>query len=154
MADPHDERTTATGLFHYGHSYAASAVLLARHPVRATHRDAPIRFLFAHAAELYLKAYCRLEGVAVQELRSRSLGHDLEALADRAASLGLGIDASLRAHLAVMNDAMLDRYIETGGRQVLEIEAMRAVCVKLNDQIGPLIYKAEALSRAVPSLAS
>jgi hypothetical protein len=147
-----DERTTAIGLFHFAHSYASSAIMLTQHPTRATHRDAPVRYLFAHAAELYLKAFCRMRGVTVTELRDRSLGHDLQALLERATALGLDYDTELHSHLLAMNDAIEDRYIVTGCRCVLEADAMRVVCARLNDQIGPLIYQAEGLSRSAPSL--
>lgn len=147
-----DERTTPLGLFQFAHSYAASAIMLTRHPTRSPHRDAPVRYLFAHAAELYLKSFCCLNGATVRELSSRKLGHDLEALGARATELGLHIDSDLIARLAVMNDAILDRYIVTGARQVLENEEMLSVCARLNNEIGPLIYKAERLSRTAPLL--
>ncbi|CDO36022.1 hypothetical protein [Novosphingobium sp. KN65.2] len=150
--DGQDERTTATGLFHFAHSYAASAITLTEHQVRATHRDAPIRYLFAHAAELYLKAFCRLHGVPVRELSGRSLGHNLEALVDKANTLGLGADPKLCACLAAMNNAILHRYIVTGARREPNLVDVRETCIKLNDQVGPLVYTAEGLTRAAPSL--
>lgn len=147
-----ESRTTAVGLVHYAHSYAASAIALIQAKVDAVHAHAPIGFLFAHSMELYLKAFCRTRGVTVAELRSRSLGHDLEKLLERAEALGLEADPLLRAQFAFLNDAIRDRYIETGSRSMLPEAVMRDMCIKLHSTIAPVIYAKAGLRRRPPPL--
>lgn len=150
--DDQQDRTTAIGLLHYAHSYAASAIALAEIRVKATHPDAAVRFLFAHAVELYLKAFCRSQGVRLEELRGRALGHDLLRLLDRASKLGLAVDSQLRGRASIMNDAIYDRYIVTGARTVLLEADMRDMCVGLHGMIAPLIYEQEGIGRRAPVL--
>jgi hypothetical protein len=79
-----EDRTTAIGLFHFAHSYASSAAALCDVKLHATHRDSPIRYLYSHAIELYLKSFLRMKEISVDELRSRDLGHNVAKCAERA----------------------------------------------------------------------
>jgi hypothetical protein len=74
-----DDRTTPLGLFNYARSYCQSGVLLRDARAKVTHPDAPVTLLLAHAIELYLKAFLRLRGVGIEEVRT-TFGYDLEAL--------------------------------------------------------------------------
>jgi hypothetical protein len=134
-------------MLHYAHAYAASAIALTKVKIDTTHPDAPVRFLFSHAIELYLKAYLLLKEVPVEDLRSREFGHNLEKLASEAVNLGLCVSPEHRAGIGLANEAMLDRYIETGVRRVLPPESLSAICSNLNEQIGPAIYLAAGLTR-------
>jgi hypothetical protein len=58
------DRTTPLGLFNYARSYWQSAVYLHRPRVKVRHPDAPITLLLAHAIELYVKSFLRLQGLA------------------------------------------------------------------------------------------
>ena len=111
------------------------------------HSDAPVRFLFSHAIELYLKAYLMLRGVTIEELRSRALGHDLKRLTEKAVELGLSVSEEHRLSIEVANEAILDRYIETGVRTVLLPEGLSAICSNLHEQVGPSVYLAAGLTR-------
>jgi hypothetical protein len=62
-----DDRTTPLGLFTYGRSYWQSGVLLHDARAKVIHPDAPVTLLFAHAIELYLKAFLRLRGVGIDQ---------------------------------------------------------------------------------------
>jgi hypothetical protein len=54
---------------------------------KVTHPDAPVTSLLAQAIELYLKAFLRLRGVGIEEVKS-SFGHDFKKLVDEASSHG------------------------------------------------------------------
>ena len=145
-------RTTPVGLFHYAHSYAASALSLSRADVAGTHVDAPIRFLYSHAVELYLKSYLLLNGTSLALLRSRDLGHNVERLLETAQALGLVVENVHREQARLLNDAILDRYIETGSRVVLSNEALLNFCVRLHNEIGTLVYLDAGLTRRLMKL--
>jgi N-acetylglutamate synthase-like GNAT family acetyltransferase len=49
----------------------------------------PAYFLAMHSIELSLKAFMRLRGVTVHELRSRKYGHGIRACYRKAKELGL-----------------------------------------------------------------
>jgi hypothetical protein len=54
-----NERTNSMGLFNTAEAYWMSAVALQAAKVRAGHASQPVRFLYYHAIELYLKAWLR-----------------------------------------------------------------------------------------------
>lgn len=144
-----DDRTTAIGLFHYAHSYAASATALRRLDLNLTHPEAPIRFQYNHAIELYLKAFLRLHGLTVKELRSKPYSHDTEAMLKKAEEFGL---YPVLPHVVAIERAgkdTIDRYIVTGVRKELVLDLINEACQALHDRIGPDIYKAGGLSRAI-----
>jgi len=64
-----EHRTNSVGLFHTAESYWRSAVALREAKVRATHPDNPIRLLYYHAIELYLKAFLRQHHSVCRRLR-------------------------------------------------------------------------------------
>ncbi|MDQ4420750.1 hypothetical protein OOT33_09935 [Sphingobium sp. DEHP117] len=88
-----------------------------------------------------------LNGVTIEELRSRALGHNLKMLTGRAVKLGLDVPKVHRQSMEVANEAILDRYIETGARTVLLPEGLSEICSNLHEQIGPAVYLAAGLSR-------
>lgn len=150
-ADPEiEKRTTAIGLFHYAHSYAQSASTISKAKVKATHDDSPIRFLYSHAVELYLKSFLRLNGISVAELRGQKFGHNTKKLVNKAIRLGLPVEDFQKQQIILLGDAIRDRYIETGGRTVLEIEALHALCEHLHKEIGPAIYQDAGIKRKLP----
>jgi hypothetical protein len=83
-----DDRTTPLGLFNYARSYWQSGVLLHEARAKVSHPDGPVTLLLAHAIELYLKAFLRLRGVGIEEVRT-TFGHDFKSLAEEASSRGL-----------------------------------------------------------------
>lgn len=147
-----DERTTPIGLFHYAHSYAASAICITEQEIDAVHPDAPIRFLFSHALELYLKSFLLLHGITMERLRSREFGHDLVKLAEEAQQHQLLISRTYLDQLAVANQQILDRYIVVGVRRVLEPETLHSICKDFNQKIGGLIYSEAKIGRNLPTL--
>ena len=134
-------RTTPVGWFHYAASYAISARALVTGAVEATHPDAPIRHLYRHAVELYLKAFLLHAGVSVKELK-QNYGHNTERLVEDAIKQGLLVSEEQRLQIAFCNDPLPDRYLETGVRAVLTEETLAALCRHLNTVIGSEIYTA------------
>jgi hypothetical protein len=82
-----DDRTTALGLFNYARSYRASADHLLSAKLKVPHPHAPLTFLYYHAVELYLKAYLRVQGYTVAQLKS--VGHNVSKLSTEVQSRGL-----------------------------------------------------------------
>ncbi len=75
-----DERTNSMGLFNMAEAYRLSAEALRKAGVAAGHAESPIRFLYYHAIELYLKALLRLRdhqgGVWSQDPQARGGGRE------------------------------------------------------------------------------
>lgn len=111
-----EERTNPTGLYHYAESYRDCADELRANPPRRLMFDAPIAFLYYHAAELYMKAWLRHAGVPLERLWSKELGHDLRALKDECISLGLPLNGypDVFFDFVDRSDVMGARYIVTG----------------------------------------
>ena len=147
-----DCRTTPVGLFHFAHSYAASAIRLNSIEIDATHPDAPIRFLFSHSIELYFKAFLLQNGMTIEKLRGRKLGHSLTALLSASMENGLEVSATQQDQIKVADDAIRDRYIETGVRQIMLADALSEICRMLNGQVGEKIYSANGFARNPPTL--
>ena len=140
------------GLYHYAHSYAACAKALSQTHVSATHSDAPVRFLYRHAVELYLKAYLRSRGVTTQTLRSRQYGHSTIRLVGEAIALGFEITDRDRRMVEALDDSLADRYLVTGTRRVLSPAQMLLLCQRLHVEVGFPIYAAAGLKRRLPDL--
>jgi hypothetical protein len=80
---------TPIGLFNFAESYWNAAAYLAKAKLKSTHPDSPVRFLYYHAIELYLKSFLRMRGHTRSELASRKFGHSTSRLKHRAQQLGL-----------------------------------------------------------------
>jgi hypothetical protein len=72
-------RSAPIGYFNFAETYRTSARALRRSKAESSHKDSPIRFLYYHAIELYMKAHLRLHEVHPYELRTK-YGHSAEAL--------------------------------------------------------------------------
>lgn len=143
-----DDRTTAIGLYHYAHSYAASAAALRRLDLKLTHPEAPIRFQYNHAIELYLKTFLRLQGLTVKQLRSKPYSHDTKAMLVKAETFGL---YPVLPHVVAIERAgmdTIDRYIVTGARKIIPLDIMDDACRWLHERIGPAVYQSEGLTIA------
>ena len=75
------------------------------------------------------------------------MGHNLKKLAAKAVKLGLNVSKEHRSWIGLANEALLDRYIETGARTVLLPESLSAICSNLHEQIGPAVYLDAGLTR-------
>ena len=61
MTITEEDRTNALGLFNSAECYRQAADILGTEHARALRFDQPIRYLFYHAIELYLKAFLRAD---------------------------------------------------------------------------------------------
>lgn len=144
-----DERTNAMGLLSFAHSYWEAAVVLQNTPREAVHRDSPRDYLYYHAIELYLKAYLRLKGRSVAQLRK--IGHGIDKLHAAAVEAGLTDDPEDRAVIACIGDNYLpSRYIRTGAFRRPTPEALWGVCRVLHGEIEPQINAAWKVARLRP----
>lgn len=98
-----DDRTSAPGLFHFARSYWQSGVRLHHDKVKVTHPEAPVTLLLAHAFELYLKAFLRLRGLGVKQVKT-GYGHDFRKLVEEAEARGLRLDDEDKEVAAILTE--------------------------------------------------
>lgn len=122
-----DDRTTAQGLFLQADAYLEAGQRLMDPISREGHASMPIRFLFYHAAELYLKSYLRVSGLSV--LQIRKFDHKFSKIMDKCIELGLKISAHDYDVFAVeqLNEQIIrSRYIVTGTQYSVGIGPLRS----------------------------
>ena len=135
-----DERTNSLGLFNTAEAYRLSARALQAAKVRHGNADKPLRFLYYHALELYLKALLR-EKHSMATVRNK-FGHQIKLLVREAETLGLVVGEIDRFVLALIDDtdAMIDsRYIRTGTKRVAALEALDGTCKRIRDGVGTIL---------------
>lgn len=141
-----DARTTPTLHFLTARAYHASARSLMLNPLpRVEHAEAPIRALFHHAAELYLKAYLLHAGMEAAQLR-KAEGHDYERLVEEAQRRGLGLADEFVDSLQVMQQLGAfgsARYQSVGMRsEGITPKHLNALCNALLALVGlPILGK-------------
>jgi HEPN domain-containing protein len=139
-----DDRTTPFGLFNYARSYWQSAVHLHHAKVKVTHPDAAITLLLAHAVELYIKAYLRLQGLSAEDLKT-SFGHDFRRLIDEGQARGLHFDEEDKEVAAILTEQesiRRSRYIETGSYTRPSLRALSAICKSLDQAVAAALAQA------------
>lgn len=138
-----NERTNSMGLFNTAEAYWKSADALAAAKVKAGHADSPVRTLYYHAIELYLKALLR-QHYSVDDL-SRKFGHKIGRMTAEAKKHGLFIMDEDREVFALMSDTdavIRARYIRTGPVTYPAIEALDRTCKSLRENVGKLLRAA------------
>ena len=109
---------TPLAWFNLAHAYLHDAAILkAAQKLPGGFYEEPVRFLYFHSIELFLKAYLRLQGVEEEELAKCSYGHRLTNLADEAERRGLLIGKRVRLACDAARDfdkPTEARYIKTG----------------------------------------
>ena len=139
-----DDRTTPFGLFNYARSYWQSAVHLHDAKVKVTHPDAAITLLLAHAVELYIKAYLRLQGLSAEDLKT-SFGHDFRKLVEEGQARGLHFDDEDKEVAAILTEQesiRRSRYIETGSYTRPSLRALSAICKSLDHSVAAALAQA------------
>jgi hypothetical protein len=134
-----EDRTNEVGLFNTAESYWKSAGALYEAQVKTSHPLSPVRFLYYHAIELYLKAFLRGNGHSAKELRSNKFGHRICCLADRAAALGLPFvdeDKKVFSMMGTTDALIRSRYIQTGAVNWPAPEALDRACRSLRESIA------------------
>ena len=140
----------AVRIFNVAESYWKAAVALEKAKVDSTHPDSPIRFLYYHAIELYLKSFLRLHGHSASELRGKKFGHMTCCLYERAAELGLiSDDEDLRIiSLMATTDAIIrSRYIEVGFFRWPRIGGLMRTCESLRQSVGQALKESGLVVR-------
>jgi hypothetical protein len=141
-----EQRTTHFGLFYLAHTYAISASQLRENHVKVYHRDYPVRFLYTHSIELYLKAFLRMhEGFSSEKLRK--LGHKTKILLKEAEENGLLVNETQRKQIGLLNNYMDDRYWVFGARTVLKADAQHELCRHLHEQMAKPIFDFAGFAR-------
>jgi hypothetical protein len=138
--DDEDERTTVLGLFNTADAYRLSAMTLQATPVRHGHANNPLRLLYYHALELYLKALVRQKH-GVKTLRRR-FSHSISSLVREAEALGLVVTDGDREVLGIIgsSDAMIEaRYIKTGPKTWATLEALDRTCSSIRANVGAIL---------------
>lgn len=105
--------------------------------IKVTHPQAPITFLFCHAIELYLKAFLRGKGHALNELRK--WGHNVAKLAEAGTIDGLKLQVSTGETLSHISDADVaieSRYIVTGFKTLPTADAFANIAEELDRAVG------------------
>uniref|UniRef100_UPI0024932B62 hypothetical protein n=1 Tax=Sulfitobacter geojensis TaxID=1342299 RepID=UPI0024932B62 len=130
-----DDRTTDFGLFMFAHTYWEAASKMEDIKFTSRHRNAPIRFLYCHAVELFLKAFLRSQNFSLQEVKS--MGHDLKKVGEEAKRRGLKIDEENLAVLQwITGHNLKNRYIEVGVQSGPSNETLWCLCSLLFELTG------------------
>jgi hypothetical protein len=134
-----EERTNSIGLFNTAEAWRLSAMALQAQRVKSGHTDQPVRFLYRHAIELYLKALLR-QRYGVKKLED--FGHKMKRLAKKAQSVGLTItdDASAVFSLIGDTEVLIEfLYIRTGAKTLPTLEALSRTCNSVRDGVRSLL---------------
>jgi HEPN domain-containing protein len=146
-----DDRTTPLGLFNYARSYWQSGVQLHKSKPNISHPDAPVTLLLAHAIELYLKAFLRLRGLSVGEVKS-DFGHNFRKLIREASDRGLPIDEEdedVASMLTEQETIRTSRYIETGYYQRPGLAALSRTCKSLDEAVLAALRDSGVSARSI-----
>jgi len=127
-----EERTTALGLYNFAESYRHAADRIRASKAKQLPFDAPIRFLYYHAVELYLKACLRGHGLTPTEIKKR-YGHGFKKLQRACASRGVVFDDEDIEVIDLIDGSnyWLSRYIETGSARYASLPALARTCDSL-----------------------
>ncbi len=133
-----DRVTTPIGLFNQAEAYWLSAGALREVKVRSGSASYPIRFLYHHAAELYLKAFLREHGHSVGDLQN-TYRHDFRRMRKRARKLGLFFEPEDNATLQFFVRtpmASFVRYTTRGYYTIPTEDALANLCSNLRHRVG------------------
>jgi HEPN domain-containing protein len=138
--DDEEQRSRPIAYFNFAETYCTAAKALRKSKAKATHKDSPIRFLYYHAIELYLKAHLRACNIHPYDMRTK-FGHDVGKLSKKSGELGLHFDDEDMEIFELMSktDAVIrSRYILTGPFSWPDISANR-LCVSLRRTVGSVL---------------
>ncbi len=136
-------RVTPLGYFNFAETYRTAARTLRRSKSKATHKESPIRFLYYHAIELYLKAFLRAHDIHPYDLRTK-YGHSVGRLSAKAVELGLSLDDEDVEVIQLMTETdavMRSRYISTGFFTWPDLGALNRTCQSLRRSVGGELKK-------------
>jgi HEPN domain-containing protein len=138
-----DERTNSLGLFNFAEAYRLSAIALQLENIAHGHAHTPVRTLYHHAIELYLKALLRQK--YSDTVLAKRFRHDIKRMTKEAEKLGLtpmDEDREVFSVLTEMNAFIEARYIITGSKTFVTFEALnRTCCDNLREGVGRILRK-------------
>ena len=145
-----NSRTTAIGLARYAKEYIDAALVvdieMGKGDEYAFVSPIPAYFLLVHGIELTFKSYLRHEGLTVEQLEKRALGHDLAALHAKANDLGLKAFFALTASdveafkmLIELNENHQLRYIQTGWKRFPSWAIASPLAIRLHQAVAALM---------------
>lgn len=147
---------TPLAWFNLAHAYLHDAATLNAAPKpKVGHYEAPVRFVYVHAIELFLKAYLRLHGLDDATLASRRYSHHLDRLANEAEKRGLLISRRVRRicnAAADLDDPITARYIKTGARRVIPANRLHEAARDLQTRVETALRDAGIAMRQLPEL--
>jgi hypothetical protein len=132
-----DKRTTDIGLYNFAEAYLLSAKTLTSQKIPGLRFADPIEYLFYHSIELFLKSYLRNRGLSAYILATQ-YSHNLVKLRDEAAALGLHLDQKENARIDhLQNEGLVieARYIKTGFKQPIPLEALLGTAERVRDRV-------------------
>jgi hypothetical protein len=127
-----EERTTALGMYNFAESYRHAGDRVTASKAKPLLFDAPIRFLYYHSVELYLKSCLRGDGRSPGEIKSK-YGHGFLKLQRACENRGLVIDDEDVAVIELIDGSNYwrSRYIETGFGRFATLPALARTCDSL-----------------------
>jgi HEPN domain-containing protein len=137
-----EARTTSIGLFNTAEAFRLSAMALPTIKVSSGFAEMPVRFLYYHALELYLKALLRQQHSAAA--LSKKFVHKIERLLKGAEALGLLItdeDREVFSLMANTNAVVESRYLKTGSKTWPTLGALNRTCGSIRDSVGVILHK-------------
>ncbi|WP_157934107.1 hypothetical protein [Microvirga ossetica] len=147
---------TPSAWFYLAHAYLYDAATLSAAPKPAGgHYEAPVRYLYFHAIELFLKAYLRLKGIEEKKLKYSPYGHNLNSLANEAEKLGLFIGKRVRLVCDAtddFDDPLDARYIKTGRRRALLTYKLHEAARDLQSRVEQSLNAAGIMTLRLPKL--
>jgi hypothetical protein len=143
-----EARTTPMGLFHTACSYHLAARELEKLHLRSRFADMPVRLLYFHTIDLFLKSFLRLT-MSAAKLGSREFGHQLPKLARAAKENKLVIP---KRDMAVIDLCDLDivfgsRYPKIGFYRLPRNEDLLAICGRLRKRTCGKLRKKKVMVR-------
>lgn len=147
---------TPLAWFHLAHAYLYDAATLSavRKPVGPPY-EIPVRFLYFHAIELFLKAYLRLKGIEEKKLGKYPYSHNLNNLANEAESRGLLIEKGVRFVCDAANsyeNPLEARYIRSGVRLAVFTHKLHEAARELQSRVEQSLHAEGVKTRRLPKL--
>lgn len=133
-----EERTTALGMYHFAESYRHAADRVRASKAKPLMFDHPIRFLYYHAIELYLKSCLRGDGLTPDEIRGK-YGHRFRKLQRACETRGVVLDDEDVEIIRLIDGSNYwkSRYIETGFSRQATLPAL----ARTNDSLARYAFE-------------
>ena len=148
-----DDRTNALGLFNSAECYRQAADILGTEHAKALRFDQPIRYLFYHAIELYLKAFLRAGNFPLDKVER--FRHRFHRLRDTCTSLGLALDLHEREVLTLIGTDetyIRARYLRTEFYSEVAVKDLSWAAASIAQKVGvQLRHRRIPLQRIEPS---